>query len=77
MIIDSKKQPVFNADILKDLRIKKNMSCYELAAKCGVEKKYIYCLEKKSMKRPSFDTVAKIAYALDVNTDVFINKLSL
>lgn len=77
MIIDPAKEPVFNAEKLKDLRIGLKLSCYELAQNSGVEKKYVYSLEKKSIKRPSFDTVAKLARALGVSTDVFINEINL
>ena len=76
-MIDSKKEPVFNAEKLKDLRLNKNMSCYELAALSGIHRKDIHLLEKKTVKHPTFNTVARLAFALGVSTDTFINEMSL
>ncbi len=77
MILDPTKEPVFNAEILKELRIKKGLSCAKLAEDSGVEKQIVYRMEKKGIQRPSFETVAKLARTLEVSTDIFIREMSL
>lgn len=71
------KQPVFNHVLLKDLRIKKNLSVYELGKLSGVNESYIHKLEKAKMNRPTFSVVASLALALETSTDSFIRPFSL
>lgn len=74
---DGKKSPVFNRHLLKDLRIQKKLSVYELCKISGIQEIKIHKLEKGDTLYPTFDTVAALALGLEVSTDVFINKLSL
>lgn len=73
----TERQPVFDMGKLKDLRIKKGMSCAKLASEAGVHRKYIHCLEKGTSKDPSYSTVARFSRALGVSMDIFMNELSL
>lgn len=76
----------FNRHLLKALRIKKNLSVYQLAQKADIEPVIIYRLESgkyvwrneqgKNIKRgkdikPTFDTVEKIAAFFELPMDAF------
>lgn len=74
---NKQKSPVFNGLVLKDLRIKKNLSVYELSKLSGMDKAKIHRLEKGTILEPRYGSVAAIALALEVSMDVFTNKLSL
>lgn len=82
------KEPLmpFNRFLLKELRIKKKLSVYQLAQKVDMEPTIIYRLEsgkyvweKKKGKntalgkdiKPAFDTVEKIAAFFEMPIDAF------
>lgn len=68
---------IFNREYLKSERLRKNISCYELALRANIEKCMIYDLESGTSKRPSFCTVVKIAKALDAPLENFVNNSAL
>lgn len=74
---DAKNNPAFNKIVLKDLRLQKKLSAYALARLSGIGEDVIHKLEKGKYARPTFDTVAALAFALEVSTDVFVNPMSL
>lgn len=57
-------------DNIRKLRIEKKLSYRSLAAKSGVSATAICALEKGSVLNPTFDTIEKLAKALDTNSDV-------
>lgn len=59
---------------IKDLRNEKGYTLDDLADLTGSSKSYIWELENKSPPRPSADKLAKIAKALGVTIDYFIDE---
>lgn len=55
---------VFN---IKALREKKNMSGYKLAKETGINRSYLYNLEKNKIKNPSFKVLIAISEKLEVD----------
>ncbi len=55
---------VFN---IKALREKKNMSGYKLAKETGINRSYLYNLEKNKIKDPSFKVLIAISEKLEVD----------
>ena len=55
---------VFN---IKALREKKNMSGYKLAKETGINRSYLYNLEKNKIKHPSFKVLIAISEKLEVD----------
>lgn len=52
---------------LKELRLEKGMSVYELAKRSGVDTSYIHRLEAGKKNNPSVKVIDKLAKALGVN----------
>lgn len=71
------KEPVFNHILLKDIRIKKGLTVYELARMSGIGESMLHKLENRGIVRPTFDTVASISRALDLRTDDFVLEMAL
>lgn len=63
------------SDKLKAAREKAGLTVYALWQKSGVDKAFLYQLEKGT-KSPSWEVVCKIAAALGVSTEVFRDKPS-
>ena len=61
----------FNGARLKELRMLRGLSIYELSFETGLERTTISRLEKGIYKDPNFITVAKIADYLKVNMETF------
>lgn len=55
---------IFN---IKALREKKNMSGYKLAKETGINRTYLYNLEKNKIKDPSFKVLIAISEKLEVD----------
>lgn len=58
---------------IKSLRKEKGYTLDELAERAESSKSYIWELENKNPPRPSADKLAKIAKALDVTMDYFVD----
>ncbi len=59
---------------IKALRNEKGYTLDELATRAESSKSYIWELENKNPPRPSADKLAKIAKALEVSMDYFIDE---
>ena len=59
---------------IKALRDEKGYTLDELAKRSDTSKSYIWELENKSPPRPSADKLAKIALALGVSLDYFVDQ---
>lgn len=66
-----KPKPVTFASRLRQLRSAAGITAAELARKSGVTKQAISRLEA-DMDRPLFDTVCKLAKALEISTEEFV-----
>jgi transcriptional regulator with XRE-family HTH domain len=75
--VKSRTKGVFKGDVLKDLRLKKDLSVYALHQLSGVGQAQIYRMEKGEYARPCFEVVASLAHCLGVSTDVFVNQMAL
>ena len=55
--------------VIKDIRLKKKMSLYELSKRSGVSKTYLADLENNKKSNPSFFTMVRISEALKVKME--------
>lgn len=58
---------------LRELRLERGLSLNKLGEVTGISKSYLSFLERDIHKNPSLEILAKIAKALDVDIDYFIN----
>lgn len=66
-------QTITTGERLKELRIKQRMTQAELARRAGVQQSLVSMLETGERgKRPEFETVIKLARALEVPLDDLI-----
>ncbi|RHW42539.1 XRE family transcriptional regulator [Neobacillus notoginsengisoli] len=59
---------------IRKLRTEKGMSLNKLSELTGISKSYLSFLERGIQRNPSIDVLEKLAAALQVSVDVFINK---
>ena len=57
---------------LRDLRLKRGLTQQELAAKTGIGQGVISGIESGATQNPRFDTVVKLAEALDCSLSDFL-----
>ncbi len=57
---------------IKELRRAKRMTQEELAEKTNISAKYLSSIER-GLENPTFDTIIKLAYALDVEVSELFN----
>ncbi len=63
------------SDLLKNYRKENNLSARAFARKVGVSNSYISLIEKDSTKSPTLDVMAKIARAMNIDTNELIDML--
>ena len=64
--------------VIKDIRIKRNLTIYKLSKITGINRPYLTQLENNKKFNPSLSTMYKIANALDVKIDdLFYTELDL
>ncbi|MFK4946059.1 helix-turn-helix domain-containing protein [Lactococcus garvieae] len=59
---------------IEKIMIDKNISAYRLSKMTGISKQYFSQMKLKQTDNPSFETVCKIADALDVDINEFREK---
>lgn len=63
---------------IKNIRVKKNITLYQLSKLTGLTRSYLRDLENNKKHNPTLNTLEKIAYALDVKVkDLFYERAEL
>lgn len=62
----------FNGTKLREVREQKDMPQAELAAKAGASIRYVRALERGKKRNPSAELLCKLAIALDVPMETFM-----
>ena len=64
--------------VIKQIRLKKNLTLYELSKKTDLSRTYLRLLENNKKTNPSVAGLEKISVALDVNIkDLFYSELDI
>lgn len=64
--------------VIKQIRLKKNLTLYELSKKTDLSRTYLRLLENNKKTNPSVAVLEKISVALDVNIkDLFYSELDI
>ena len=63
--------------VIKNIRIKKNMTIYRLSKITGINRAYLTQLENNKKFNPSLATMYKIAHALECKIDDLVYKINL
>jgi transcriptional regulator with XRE-family HTH domain len=70
-------KPETFASRLRTLREEKGISAYRLAQLTGLTRQALSLMELGQTEDPSWETIKRLAVALEVSTDAFVTKTSL